>query len=870
MDLVKWSADERVDIPDITAMSFLILSEFRRSMRLLAGDTLRKVVRGFKVEPSAAPDGRVRIRLDPTGTGERGKALGAENLTSGVDYGQLIGDRDSYFDDEGNAQQIIDLSAQPIATYTIEMRFVYTDGVNDNRAFWNEGTVSEYTSPVNTRRVAGWEAQYVTGTVGTGNEWIKLAEVVWDGGTIDAADITDKRDMLFEGEGPTFTQATQTGTGGAPDFTRTATRSDNPITDVVGAIRALHRQVQDIKGQSDDGTFDWFSRVFSAIDPTDSLGAQTKSLRTIDHVAYVVATGGEYGDYTGASGLHDLLTMIAANLASLPEHINIVLKSRTDSAQTLSGTYNLGDKRIRITGAFGGGTSDTTYGRHRIACTSAAASTVFTFTAGGGIELEGLSFTSPTNEVTMFSVAALGCRFAARNCEFFNVSSRTQVYADLVADSLDISGCTIGDLTSGGAGVWRIANSTLTTIATLPGRMAGTAFWFGRMLLYRGTPTAMTGRCFGLRFDSCSFVGALTAHAASAGVIVAAGAQHVAFDDCAMRNEGDEDCVVVLTGTDGVTEYASGQIAFRNCTFTSSSGSHAADAGTGGADGTGWALNIEGTSTTKVVGVSIDNCKFTGVSSIDSGAVRIDGADAVSITNPIIQGVTIPSTGRYTCFKALGTCSDIHITRALAEKFTATGTDLRGFEFTSCKGSSITHSTLRATDATGTAFTVTGYVGKLISCNTVNIESCLFEDWIDGTNDRGLIYETSNTYIKVRGNTFDEVSGRNCYLSSGTTSSNFIYDGNVFQDFGGATLACAIDHTIATSTNNGSTYVNNRLDTAAASKPFIRLGDDRAFVCTGNYGPNGATIVHTTPGSAPFAGAYGYNEGFKTNIATYA
>ena len=223
MRIVRWHPQERVDKPDLDAVSYLVLGEFRRTLRaVVVGDT-PYIVTGYGVEPESPATASVVVNAID-GSGSRAAALGAELTTSGLDTGQLIGDRDSSFLLEGPAQQILDFSAQPIGAYTVELRFVYSDAINDNRAFWNPAGSTEFISNVATRTVSSWQIQYVAGPP-SGGQWIPLASVNWTGAPITTGDITDLRVFTWEGVSP-WQQATQTSTGGVEDFGRDIMRAD--------------------------------------------------------------------------------------------------------------------------------------------------------------------------------------------------------------------------------------------------------------------------------------------------------------------------------------------------------------------------------------------------------------------------------------------------------------------------------------------------------------------------------------------------------------------------------------------------------------------------------------------------------------------
>lgn len=351
MRIVRWESQERVDLPDMTALSFLVLGEFRKTIRDLAlgfdvtlGDKF--ILRGFEVEPSAVPDTRIRVRMD-TGDPDRiGTALLSENLGANTEYGQLAGGEDSAAALEGQAQQIIDFTGDPVATYVVEMRFVpYTTstGANDNRAFWNPGINSEFIASTDTRFEPQWEVRRVGAA--TGGEWIPLASVTWDGvGPITTSEITDLRQFAFEGAAGSFDAATQAAYTALPDFSRSTLRGGlaNGINEVYRVMRALGRQVADLKGQDELGNFNWYARAYGPTDAIDALAdEQTRSLRTVDTAMFTVGDGvTTFGDFNGAAGLENCLQHIEDMGANTPSQIEIILKSRA-TASPGAFTFNI-------------------------------------------------------------------------------------------------------------------------------------------------------------------------------------------------------------------------------------------------------------------------------------------------------------------------------------------------------------------------------------------------------------------------------------------------------------------------------------------------------------------------------------------------
>ena len=339
MRIVRWSPQERVDLPDITQMSFLALGEFRRTVRaLLQGEDDNRVVRGFLVEPATIPDSTITVRLVPA-AGENSLAIGAENLGAVFDHGQLIGDKDSTGTQEGNALQTADFAAEPSGKYRLQMRFVPYDqstGEADNRAFWNPASNTEFVASVDTKFVPQWELGIAASPGSLGAEWVPLADISWTfGGTIPISEITDLRPFVFEGS-PPFDVTTQDAAGAFPDFDRSATRGDLAVqvNEVYRVLRALGRQIMDLKGQDRSGNFNWYGRLAGPVDPGTALATeQTRSLRTVDTVMFTVGDGvTTFGDFYGATGLEDCLQHIEDMGANTPNSIEIVCKSRTTGA----------------------------------------------------------------------------------------------------------------------------------------------------------------------------------------------------------------------------------------------------------------------------------------------------------------------------------------------------------------------------------------------------------------------------------------------------------------------------------------------------------------------------------------------------------
>ena len=101
MRIVFWHPQERVDVPDMVASNFLVLGEFRRTIReTLLGAEENRILRGFAVEASAVPDALITVKLDDAGT--LSTAIGSESVGSHINFGQLMGGQDDNANLEGN------------------------------------------------------------------------------------------------------------------------------------------------------------------------------------------------------------------------------------------------------------------------------------------------------------------------------------------------------------------------------------------------------------------------------------------------------------------------------------------------------------------------------------------------------------------------------------------------------------------------------------------------------------------------------------------------------------------------------------------------------------------------------------------------
>lgn len=634
MRIVRWGSQERVDQPDLTQVSFQTLGEFRRFMRgvlLGPGSTAKHpnyVIRGFAVEPESPASSRVVVKIDPGGGNPLSFAVGAENQGGGIiDHGQLIGGDDSAGNVEGNAEITLDFTGQPNATYTVEMRFVYSAGANDNRAFWNDAGNTEFIAAHDTRFLPVVELR-LSGSAS--DEWIPLAEVTWGGSTIDAGDIADVREFAFEGSAP-YVATSATGAGGIPDFDRSATRDADGLNEVYPALRALARQIRDLKGPNEDGEWAWFTRPHelrgagSAFLPAGS-GYTLAGSRTVDFTVGDVSLSSD-ADFTGATALDDCL-----------QHIEAV-------APTLSAT---GYQRIRVLLKSGG--------NHIVTTPITIAQTMTLEVLGGGSGTGGGSRTLITPDAD-WGITLSGGRLILRDLYFTPVVGNKTAPLFDVLSSIDAYNCYFGGDQSPAAwsGTWTIdadATGSRFERCAFAGAAVTTYAKFGS-----GDPKMP---CV---FEQCTFADSVFS--------ASAGTAQVAADRILMRGitatqavlhganstpveamfdlRGSQDSAVegllvdydkrlvacVLGGRQGSSHTKNlhiGRSRFR----TTGQAAPAAGAGEGGALGTGWAISIRDSFSIQndpvAEGITVDRCRFEMAGLNDAGSVQLIDSPGFSIS----------------------------------------------------------------------------------------------------------------------------------------------------------------------------------------------------------------------------------------------
>lgn len=873
MRIVRFASQERVDVPDATAMSFLVLGEFRRTVRgVLLGEDAKYVVRGFAVEPQAVPDATVRIRLNPSGV--LGFMFGAENLGSRTDYGQVVGGDDSNGLLEGNATVTLDFSGQPVGPYTVQVRFVYTDGTNDNRAFWNETTNVEYIASTDTRHLPMWEARF---TGAPSAEWIDLATVNWDGAAVDPGDITDLRNFAFEGA-LAFSRSTQDGTGGMEDFSRSTDRAANGQNAVYPVLRALGRQIQDLKGANDSGLWDWFSRPYAVPGTTAPLAAQrTKSLRSVDVATFTVGDGTtEWGDFNGTSGLDDCLAFILANTATLPSRVVIVLKSRstTSSPVFTIGTARTIAKHIEIVGAHANDS-----GRIPVRNTCAGGTTALTITSAGSLTLRNLTFLTPTNDASTIEVqptatvtSTSGGFFVAENCSFAGRTTTTTAEYTLKvpAKMLHVSNCY-------GTGRFRIHDGISGSGQGLGGRIESCYFYQCAFEFCEST----NKRCVaGLVIENTLFDGPNTSEIVYVnspnGLLDIRGARNIIFRNSRFAwRTWDWDCFHGGHLDTAGDAYPTAEIDFESCYFSAPNMSgtpHTADAGNNTTAGTGWAIYIEGDADVGVggldklcEGIRVSRCVFDGADvtggggQVDAGAIRVALCARSHIRDNIIKrwygsnrvrGVWIsaPSAvgnsqyagdtiiegnwfGEWSQGAAANRLECIYVGSATRQIKI-----VRNY-FIGRDGSA---------DLVIGSMSATSRVIYLPSAHTFWIDDNFFEDWNYDTNeDTGhCIVMGSCTQGHIDRNTFRNIGGWCVKGVSGAAIDTLEVNNNIVKNTGDFSVLTddgqGFDVSDATSADfivwSGNVF---HFDATTSSPDCIRIGGHDGHAFMGNVAPNG-------------------------------
>jgi len=152
-DLVRFEANERVDLPDMEAVQDNARSESRLATyatvtgggnNLLGTGSLYATGQRFAIKPFACTTTGTQITVI--------KGLGYGGVTDPngvVEYGVTFGL-------DGDASQTVDMSGKATGTYAVQVRPTFDAGASGTRIFWDAGAAAESASAVDTRKITGW------------------------------------------------------------------------------------------------------------------------------------------------------------------------------------------------------------------------------------------------------------------------------------------------------------------------------------------------------------------------------------------------------------------------------------------------------------------------------------------------------------------------------------------------------------------------------------------------------------------------------------------------------------------------------------------------------------------------------------------
>lgn len=865
MDIVRFDAQQRVDLPDMTAVSFLVLGEFRRTMRFLAGEEAAKIIKGFEVEPESPVSTRVVVKLDNTPSPQLSQALLPENPGT-LEFGQLTGGKGPTGAEEGQAQQILDFNGQPAGAYTVEMRFVpYTTstGDSDNRAFWNPGVNSEFITATDTRFKAQWQVQYVLGG-GTGGEWLALATVNFAGGasTISSGDITDVREFLFEGTAGAFDATTQAGPGGMPDFDRSAGREGLAVglNEVYPILRALGRQVQDLKGQNDAGNFNWYARVFRPFDDTNSTlpATQTKSLRSVDTVTYTVGDGvTTFGDFNGTSGLNDCLVHLANLGNQVPGHVRVVVKSDGSPmvAQELTAQAILDDSfHLELIGR-GEGTGGLGKVRMRVP-----------------VSIDpGLSVTP-----IVFGSNNFG-KLTIRNFEFRNAPANNISVVFCANAALDMDSCTIRGHEAAGASSAQALNffcqGSRITNSELRGRIRITGVdtngsdedregcLIENVFINNGCiecHTDLFEQVRGLTIRNCR-IEMNEAHGwGLRGAIDGADCARLRVENCDIVHAGDVDGVHYRRVNNGGSHW---QII--DTRIASTAGAHVVGAGANGAKGTGWSVFVDGTNSAPFVGLVVRGLRCLGTTAVDAGGIYTHQCRDFNISECDWQFAAHQTGGAgnqtYTAIYIDGFSNNFDsqgvISGCSMHRWNGFGGGVRtrGIRTENCDNIKIIGNHIVGSDDLGGA--ITGRGTSDVACRLedgwyIGIHNNHFEQWEEATTaDRCVTISGDVRYLKVDHNTFRN-NGGHCIDLVGADYCTVI--GNTIHVDDATALGIDVGTAVDAVVND------NMIHFQGGARVGIEWGSASNGMCSGNRGRN--ATINVSSGSV-----WGVNTG-PTNL----
>lgn len=242
---LRFVNNERLDLPDATAIHDLVDASFRALGRIEAAAGAGLTISGAYAPPGVVVSGWT-VRVNP---GNDQQVL----ITPGTAYCEQMVDGAAVFGQltAPSATELTYTLSAPLQPYGLWIRFDYAAADTENRALWNlaSSPPAEVIQPVLTRmRAIALVSKGDLVTPPDSNGWFKIADVDYTAGIITAGDIDDRRALLFEGQASgTANPAT---TWDVPDFNRGNSRSTIGSASTFGALMRIYRRLIEVSGRS--------------------------------------------------------------------------------------------------------------------------------------------------------------------------------------------------------------------------------------------------------------------------------------------------------------------------------------------------------------------------------------------------------------------------------------------------------------------------------------------------------------------------------------------------------------------------------------------------------------------------------------------
>ena len=246
---LRFVPNERLDVPDATAIHDLVDATFRAVGRIEAEPGPGLTLSGTYDPPGVVVSGWT-VRVNP---GNDQQVL----ITPGAAYCKQLVDGAPVFGQltAPSANELTYTLTAPLQAYGLWIRFDYVAADTENRALWNlaSSPPSEVIQPVLTRVQAQvLVSKSSTASPPDANGWFKIADVNYTAGLITAGDIVDRRALFVEGQASgTANPAT---TWDIPDFNRGSSRGTIGSRSVFGSIMRILRRLIEVSGRDQ-----WFA-----------------------------------------------------------------------------------------------------------------------------------------------------------------------------------------------------------------------------------------------------------------------------------------------------------------------------------------------------------------------------------------------------------------------------------------------------------------------------------------------------------------------------------------------------------------------------------------------------------------------------------